>query len=118
MTKAEILKDKNIPQFIKEIVANAPEDADIEICAVKSDRKPTAKEDSCKCEDVSYPDGVDISAYMSSIGDTACSLLDMTDSKARLRKEDVAKALGYVDCISGTVSQLYNYLVSYDECSK
>lgn len=113
MTKADILKDKNIPQFIKDIIEKVSEDADIQICTVKSDRKPTTKEGGCKCgkcEEVYYPDGVDISAYMSSVGDMACSLLSMTDDKARLRKEDIDAALGYIDCMASTLARLGDLL--------
>ena len=48
MTKADILKDKNIPQFIKDIIEKVSEDADIQIVKVKSDRKPTTKEGGFK----------------------------------------------------------------------
>lgn len=119
MTKAEILKDKNVSQIIKDIIAKAPEDAEIEVKAIKLGRAPEADKEGCSCEgcdgckEVSYPDGLDVSAYLSSIGDMACNLVDMTDNRGRLDKEDVARALGYVDCISGIVSQLYNFLSSY-----
>lgn len=120
MTKAEILKDKNVPQIIKDIIAKVPEDAEIEVQAIRMGGKPETHKEGCSCEgcggckEVSYPDGLDLFPYFSSIGDMACSLMDITDNQGRLNKEDIKKALGYVDCISGTVSQLYNFLSSYE----
>lgn len=116
MKKEEFLKQENVPQFIKDLVASAPGNPDISMTTLKVDGR---KEDGCscrdcdKCKEVSYPDGLDISPYLSSIGDMACDMVDMTDSQGRIKKEDVTKALGYVDCISGTVAQLFNFLSSY-----
>lgn len=69
------------------------------------------KKESCSCDRV-HEDGVDISAYLEGIADRLVSLVDLTDCKGRISRSDLDKAMGQVDIISGTVSQLYNFLVN------
>lgn len=109
MTKSEFLAQENVPEFIKAIVASLPGDADVEIESFKLG-KPQKKE-SCSCDCV-HEDGVDISAYLEGIADRLVSLVDLTDCKGRISRSDLDKAMGQVDIISGTVSQLYNFLVN------
>lgn len=109
MTKSEFLAQENVPEFIKEIVASLPGDADVEIESFKLG-KPQKKE-SCSCDRV-HEDGVDISPYLEGVADRLVSLVDLTDCKGRISRSDLDKAMGQVDIISGTVSQLYNFLVN------
>lgn len=109
MTKSEFLAQENVPEFIKEIVASIPDDADVDIEGFKLGRPP--KKEGCSCDRV-YEDGVDISAYLEGIADRLVSLVDLTDCKGRISRSDLDKAMGQVDIISGTVSQLYNFLVN------
>lgn len=109
MTKSEFLAQENVPEFIKAIVSSLPGDADVEIESFKLG-KPQKKE-SCSCDRV-HKDGVDISAYLEGIADRLVSLVDLTDCKGRISRSDLDKAMGQVDIISGTVSQLYNFLVN------
>lgn len=109
MTKSEFLAQENVPEFIKAIVASLPGDADVEIESFKLG-KPQKKE-SCSCDRV-HEDGVDISPYLEGIADRLVSLVDLTDCKGRISRSDLDKAMGQVDIISGTVSQLYNFLVN------
>lgn len=109
MTKSEFLAQENVPEFIKAIVSSLPGDADVEIESFKLG-KPQKKE-SCSCDRV-YEDGVDISAYLEGIADRLVSLVDLTDCKGRISRSDLDKAMGQVDIISGTVSQLYNFLAN------
>lgn len=69
------------------------------------------KKESCSCDRV-HEDGVDISAYLEGIADRLVSLVDLTDCKGRISRSDLDKAMGQVDIISGTVSQLYNFLAN------
>lgn len=109
MTKSEFLAQENVPEFIKAIVSSIPGDADVEIEGFKLG-KPLKKE-SCSCDRV-HEDGVDISAYLEGIADRLVSLVDLTDCKGRISRSDLDKAMGQVDIISGTISQLYNFLVN------
>lgn len=43
MTKSEFLAQENVPEFIKEIVASIPDDADVEIEGFKLGRPPKKK---------------------------------------------------------------------------
>ncbi|MCQ5095500.1 hypothetical protein NE673_15715 [Blautia producta] len=109
MAKSEFLAQENVPEFIKAVVSSLPSDADVEIESFKLG-KPRKKE-SCSCDRV-HEDGVDISAYLEGIADRLVSLVDLTDCKGRISRSDLDKAMGQVDIISGTVSQLYNFLVN------
>lgn len=109
MTKSEFLAQENVPEFIKAIVASLPGDADVEIESFKLG-KPRKKE-SCSCDRV-HEDGVDISAYVADIGDRVVALIELLDCKGRISRSDLDKAMGHVDVISGTVSQLYNFLAN------
>lgn len=109
MTKSEFLAQENVPEFIKAIVASLPGDADVEIESFKLG-KPRKKE-SCSCDRV-HEDGVDISAYAECIGDRVVALIELSDCKGRISRSDLDKAMGHVDVISGTVSQLYNFLAN------
>lgn len=109
MTKSEFLAQENVPEFIKEIVASIPDDADVEIEGFKLGRPP--KKEGCSCGRV-HEDGVDISAYVEGIGDRVVALIELSDCKGRISRSDLDKAMGHVDVISGTVSQLYNFLAN------
>lgn len=109
MTKSEFLAQENVPEFIKAIVASLPGDADVEIESFKLGKPP--KKESCSCDCV-HEDGIDISAYVEGIGDRVVSLIELTDCKGRISRSDLDKAMGHVDVISGTVSQLYNFLAN------
>ena len=109
MTKSEFLAQENVPEFIKAIVASLPGDADVEIESFKLG-KPQKKE-NCSCDCV-HEDGVDISAYVEGIGDRVVALIELSDCKGRISRSDLDKAMGHVDVISGTVSQLYNFLAN------
>lgn len=109
MTKSEFLAQENVPEFIKAIVSSLPGDADVEIESFELGKPP--KKESCSCDSV-HEDGVDISAYVEGIGDRVVSLIELADCKGRISRSDLDKAMGHVDVISGTVSQLYNFLVN------
>lgn len=109
MTKSEFLAQENVPEFIKAIVSSLPGDADVEIESFELGKPP--KKESCSCDRV-HEDGVDISAYVEGIGDRVVSLIELADCKGRISKSDLDKAMGHVDVISETVSQLYNFLVN------
>lgn len=109
MTKSEFLAQENVPEFIKAIVSSLPGDADVEIESFKLGKPP--KKENCSCDRV-HEDGVDISAYAEGIGDRVVSLIELADCKGRISRSDLDKAMGHVDVISGTVSQLYNFLVN------
>lgn len=109
MTKSEFLAQENVPEFIKAIVSSLPGDADVEIESFKLGKPP--KKESCSCDCV-HEDGVDISAYVEGIGDRVVALIELSDCKGRISRSDLDKAMGHVDVISGTVSQLYNFLAN------
>lgn len=110
MTKSEFLAQENVPEFIKEIVASIPDDTEVNVMGM-SIEKPQRKKESCSCDRV-YEDGVDISPYLEGIADRLVSLVDFTDCKGHILKSDLDKAIGHVDVISGTISQLYNFLAN------
>lgn len=109
MTKSEFLAQENVPEFIKAVVSSLPSDVDVEIEGFKIS-KPQKKA-SCKYCGV-HEDGVDISAYVEGIGDRVVALIELSDCKGRISRSDLDKAMGHVDVISGTVSQLYNFLAN------
>lgn len=109
MTKSEFLAQENVPEFIKEIVASIPDDADVDIEGFKLGRPP--KKEGCSCGRV-HEDGVDISSYIEGIAAPLESLVDLTDCKGRISRSNLDKAIGHVDVISGVMSQLYNFLVN------
>lgn len=109
MTKSEFLAQENVPEFIKAIVSSLPGDADVEIESFRLGKPP--KKESCSCDCV-HKDGVDISAYVEGIGDRVVALIELSDCKGRISRSDLDKAMGHVDVISGTVSQLYNFLAN------
>lgn len=119
MTKSEFLAQENVPDFIKEVVSRVvsslPSDVDVEIEELKLG-KPQKKE-SCSCDCV-HEDGVDISPYLEGIADRLVSLVDLTDCKGHILRSDLDKAMGHVDVISGTVSQLYNFLANEPKVGK
>ena len=110
MTKAEFLKQENVPKFIKEIVASIPDDASVDIMKMNAEKSQPEKK-SCNCDQL-HEDGVDISPYLEGIADRLVSLVDLTDCKGRIARNDLDKAVGQVDVISGTVSQFYNFLAN------
>ena len=65
MTKSEFLAQENVPEFIKEIVASIPDDAEVNVMGM-SVEKPQRKKESCSCDRV-YEDGVDISPYLEDV---------------------------------------------------
>lgn len=75
------------------------------------------KKESCSCDRV-HEDGVDISAYVEGIGDRGVALIELSDCKGRISRSDLDKAMGHVDVISGTVSQLYNFLANETKVGK
>lgn len=127
MKKAEFMKQENVPQFIKDMIKSVPDDADIGFSSLcikhgKNDDSDDEAEscgcESCSCDDdslKSYPDGLDITSYLDTIVHVSEYLINVTDGKCRVAREDVDCVLGYVDVLSGTVSQLFNYLSSYQE---
>lgn len=116
MTKAEFLKQENVPEFIKEIVASIPDDAEVNVMGMSME-KPRQNKEKCSCDRV-YEDGVDISPYLEGIADRLVSLVDLTDCKGCIARKDLDKAVGQVDVISGTVSQFYNFLANEPKESK
>lgn len=75
------------------------------------------KKESRSCDRV-HEDGVDISAYVEGIGDRVVALIELSDCKGRISRSDLDKAMGHVDVISGTVSQLYNFLANEPKVGK
>lgn len=59
MTKSEFLAQENVPEFIKEIVASIPDDAEVNVMRMSME-KPQRNKENCNCDRV-YEDGVDIS---------------------------------------------------------
>lgn len=59
-----------------------------------------------------YHAGVDISPYLEGIADRLVSLVNLADCKGHIARNDLDKAVGHVDVISGTVSQFYNFLAN------
>lgn len=110
MTKSEFLAQENVPEFIKEIVASIPDDAEVDVMRMSME-KPQRNKENCNCDRV-YEDGVDISPYIEGIADPLESLVDLTDCKGRISRSNLDKAIGHVDVISGVISQLYNFLVN------
>lgn len=109
MKKSEFLAQENVPEFIKAIVSSIPDDADVDIEGFKLGRPP--KKEGCSCGRV-HEDGVGIFPYLEGITDRLLSLVDLIDCKGRISRSDFDKAIGHVDVISGTVSQLYNFLAN------
>lgn len=109
MKKEEFLKQENIPQFIKDLVASAPGNPDIHMATLKVDG---SKEGGCscngcdRCKEVSYPDGLDIYPYLYDMDCVASDLVDLTDDQVRLKKDDAARALTYASRLSGVLAQL------------
>lgn len=110
MTKSEFLAQENVSEFIKEIVASIPDDAEVNVMRMSME-KPQRNKENCNCDRV-YEDGVDISPYLEGIADPLESLVDLTDCKGRISRSNLDKAIGHVDVISGVISQLYNFLVN------
>ena len=115
MAKSEFLAQENVPEFIKAVVSSLPGDTDVEIESFKLGKPP--KKESCSCDRV-QEDGVDISAYVEGIGDRVAALIELSDCKGRISRSDLDKAMGHVDVISGTVSQLYNFLANEPKVGK
>lgn len=113
MKKAEFLTQENVPQFIKDLVALAPDDAEVDFMSLGLP-VPGAKpaDHSCECNDCKgeYEEGINIFAYLDSLGSSLTELMEMTDCKGNISKKDVDKAAGYVDVMSGTISQLFKFL--------
>ena len=94
MTKSEFLAQENVPEFIKEIVASIPDDADVDIEGFKLGRPP--KKEGCSCDRV-YEDGVDISPYLEGIADRLVSLVNLTDCKGHIARNDLDKAVEHLE---------------------
>lgn len=94
MKKAEFLKNENVPQFIKDLLADAPDDAEIgmEVVGIKGGKKSTAsKQDGVKCEgcEEEYKDGIAIAPHIVSLATQLENMSDIADCKGRIRKEDI-----------------------------
>lgn len=106
MKKEEFLKQENVPQFIKDLVASAPGNPDISMTTFKVEGKAVAAETATGVERCLYPNGIDVYSYMCDINRIACDLIELTDDQVRLKKDDAARALTYASRLSGVLAQL------------
>lgn len=109
MKKEEFLKQENIPQFIKDLVANAPGNPDIHMATLKVDG---SKEGGCscngcdRCKAVSDPDSIDLYSYLFDLDAVCSDLANLTDDYVCLKRDDAARVLAYASRISSVVAQL------------
>lgn len=109
MKKADFMKLTNIPDVLKDIVKNAPEDADIDLISVHKDNAfPPEGSDWDKCEgcDKEHEDGLDISTLLMLAGETLEKVVDLADCKGRIAKADLGTAEGLLSSCTTTLSSL------------
>lgn len=110
MKKADFLKQENVPEFIKEIVRNAPDDAEVNVMGMRIPKAPTA-EKGCSCgECKKNEDGVSVGAYIESLADTFCNMVDLCDDDGKVARSDIPVLTGYIDVVSGTLDRFFNFL--------
>lgn len=118
MKKADFLKQENVPQFIKDLVANAPDDAEIGFHAIDlSTKKESCKCDeeggSCDCKCKEVVDGINISGYLDTIGNNLVSIMDLTDKEGNVEKSDAKIIASRLDVIEATVDRLKDFVCMY-----
>lgn len=112
MTKAEILARNDVSQFIKDIVKMAPDDAEVNVMGMRIPKAPTA-EKGCSCgECKKNEDGVSVGAYIESMADTFCNMVDLCDNDVKVSRSDLPTLAGYIDVVSGTLDRFFNFLDS------
>lgn len=118
MKKAEFLKQENVPQFIKDLVAKAPDDTEITMHSIEVGKpEPTAKEDGCKkgcehCEgsSVPYEDGINIGPYIEIMYRHLTEIADLADCNGRIRVTDADIAISVLDSLEACKDTMADYL--------
>lgn len=106
MKKSEFMKQENVPQLIKDLVASIPDDAVVNIGSIHLDGEP--KENGCKCDtcDEVYKDGIAAAPVIDNLVSSVTTLLDLTDCQGNVRKEDTDRVKSIAFAIQGSATAL------------
>lgn len=115
MKKAEFLKQENVPQFIKDLVEKAPDDAEIECIAMSAGKKePTAQKGECfscnDCGSTCNEDGINIGPYIEVLFTQLKEIADMADCKGKIKVEDVDLVKSILDTMESSKDNMADYL--------
>lgn len=106
MTKKEFMNHNEVPQFIKELIADLPEGIGIDFAKMEVGKKPTANGRSCgDCEEL-YKDGVCIAPIFDNIASSMSDLLDLGDCQGNVKREDLERVKAIAYALQGSASAL------------
>lgn len=106
MTKKEFMNQKEVPQFIKDLVADLPEDIGVDFAKMEVGKKPTAKGCSCDdCEEL-YKDGVCLTPIFDNLASGMSDLLDLGDCQGNVKREDMERVKAIAYALQGAASAL------------
>lgn len=106
MKKSEFMKQENVPQFIKDLIADIPDDAVVDIGSFRLGNKP--KESSSKretCDEV-YKGGIMVAPIIDNLISSIDTLLDLTDCQGSIRKEDIDRVKAVAFAIQGSATAM------------
>jgi hypothetical protein len=106
MKKSEFMKQENVPQFIKDLIENIPDDAVVNLGSLHIGSKP--KEGGCKCDtcDEVYKDGVMVAPIIDNLVSSMETLLDLTDCQGNIRKDDTDRVKAVAFAIQGSATAM------------
>lgn len=106
MKKSEFMKQANVPQLIKDLVASIPDDAVVNIGSLHLDSEP--KENGCKCDtrDEVYKDGITVTPIIDNLVSSMDTLLDLTDCQGNIQKKDTDRVKAIAFAIQGSTTAL------------
>lgn len=106
MKKSEFMKQENVPQFIKDLIADIPENATVNIGNLHLKSEP--KKAGCKCDtcDKVYKDGIMVAPVIDNLISSMETLLELTDCQGNIRKEDAGRVKAISFAIQGSAMSL------------
>lgn len=106
MTKKEFMNHSEVPQFIKDLIADLPEGIGVGFANIEIDKKPVFKDCSCgDCEEL-YKDGVCIAPIFDNIASSMSDLLDLGDCQGNVKREDLERVKAIAYALQGSASAL------------
>lgn len=114
MKKSEFMKQENVPQFIKDLIDDAPDDAEINFKQVELSEKdvpPTKKPlDRCKHCQERNDGGINLGPHIEALYTQLKELADLADCEGRIKQEDAYTAKGILDLMDSSVDCFDDYL--------
>lgn len=114
MKKAEFLKQENVPQFLKDLVEKAPDDAEVEVVrmGIPVPEEEGEEEEGCSCDSCQdqNEDGINIAPYVEILFTHLKEVADLADCKGRIKPEDVDIIRSILNNVESTGDEMRDYL--------